>query len=466
MEYWGCASMMRYLIERAVLVTIATVIWRCWCFEGVLLPRRIDSGSMTPTLLGTHRRVVCKDCGFTFACGTELRPVAERAVCPNCGYTRNPLADVADVAGDGLLLARPMFLFRPPKRWEMVSFRHPTQADQIVVKRVVGLPGESVEIRRGDVYVDGHIQRKTLQQQRAMAILVHDANYQPTLDPTPPSRWSAAEAASQWGAHDGRFAHALSPEQDAFDWIVYRHWRHVPNQRGQVEWVPVDDSYGYNQQHPRRVEDVSPVRDLLLSFDLVRAWGDGTFAVRMTDSDTQFEFRLTPATGRYEALLDGRLLPDGTGRLPGPIGRTRFEVSMIDQQYLVAVDRKVIGAWPHHPNDVTYSTSEAPVRIGAMRLGVVVEQMQLYRDVYYARPSGIHARWGIGEPVQLGPDEFFVLGDNSPVSEDSRTWPEGPAVAASLLTGRPLLVHFPLQHVRIGPLQFQVLDPARMRYIP
>ena len=458
--------MLRYLVERAVLVAIAVLVWRCWCAQGVFAPNRVDSGSMAPSILGMHRWVECNDCGFHFAYGTERRPVAARAVCPNCGYSENTLDDAADLPGDGLLLDRSVYSWRTPRRWEVVAFRHPAQTDQIYVKRVVGLPGERVEIREGDVYVDGHIRRKTLEQQRAMAVLVHDADHQPTLSPTPPARWGGSGPSSQWGEHGGRFAHALALEQDAFDWLVYRHWRRLPNQPGQVEPGPVEDVYGYNQKHPRRAEEVAPVRDLLVRFDLVRTWGDGVLAVRMTDGATEFEFRLAPATGRYEALLDGRVLPDGVGRLPRADGPTRFEVSMIDHQYLVAWDGDVIGRWAHDPAEGPYSASETPIQIGAMRLGVVMERLRLYRDLYYTQPSGVHARWGLNEPVQLGPDEFFVLGDNSPVSEDSRTWAAGPAVPAASLIGRPLLVHFPLREVRLGPWEFQVPDPARMRYIP
>ena len=208
------------------------------------------------------------------------------------------------------------------------------------------------------------------------------------------------------------------------------------------------------------------MRDLLLSFDLVRAWGDGSLAVRWSDGTTDFQFHVNPSTERYQVLRNGQVLPDGKGRLPGPIGRNQFELSTMDHQYIVAMDRKVIGTWPGVPVEEPDRPTDTPVQIGVMRLGAVIEHVRLFRDVYYTHPTGLRARWGVGRPVQLGSRELFVLGDNSPVSEDSRTWEGGPGVAVTLLTGRPLLIHFPSRQIRLGPWEFQVPDPTRMRYIP
>lgn len=389
-----------------------------------------------------------------------------RAVCPNCGHVENAVDDLADLAGDGLLLDRSAYSTRSPRRWEVVAFRHPEQADQICVKRVVGLPGERIEIRHGDVYVDDQIQRKTLDQQRLMAMAVHDTSHEPTQEPAPPARWVALDASSQWGMHGGRVARALSTDQDAVDWLVYRHWCRLANQPGQVEVVPIDDTCGYNQTHPRRVEEVSPVGDLLLSLDLIETWGDGMFVVRMTNGATEFEFRLWPAAGRYEMAFDGRVPPSGRGRLPTPIGPVQLELSTIDRQFMVAANRQVVGEWSYKPKEGSDSAITEPFHLGVMRLGAAIERLCVFRDVYYTRPTGIHARWGFHGPVRLGSNEFYVLGDNSPISEDSRSWPGGPGVAAGLLVGRPLLVYLPMRQVRLGPWQFQVPNPARMQYIP
>jgi signal peptidase I len=46
--------------------------------------------------------------------------------------------------------------------------------------------------------------------------------------------------------------------------------------------------------------------------------------------------------------------------------------------------------------------------------------------------------WGDSDEFLLGPGEYFVLGDNSAVSIDSRVWrPAG--ISRSLLVGRPIL---------------------------
>ncbi|MBA2277519.1 MAG: signal peptidase I [Chloroflexia bacterium] len=45
--------------------------------------------------------------------------------------------------------------FDPPERGDIVVFDPPTNSDKPYIKRVIGLPGESVEIRNGSVFIDG-----------------------------------------------------------------------------------------------------------------------------------------------------------------------------------------------------------------------------------------------------------------------------------------------------------------------
>ena len=48
------------------------------------------------------------------------------------------------------------FAIHPPKRGDVIVFRFPKDPTRDFVKRVVGLPGEQVEVRQGEVYINGN----------------------------------------------------------------------------------------------------------------------------------------------------------------------------------------------------------------------------------------------------------------------------------------------------------------------
>ena len=421
---------------------------------------------MAPALLGVHRDVVCADCGCPFPCDAEARPAAARAACPNCGYATNDLESLPDAAGERVLIDRAVFGLHPPRRWEVVACRRPGRADEIVVKRVVGLPGESVAIRGGDVYIDGKIRRKSLAEQRALAILVCDANFQPSQEPTPPPRWRAARSDSRWTSAGGRFTRAAGTQDEPLDWLEYHHWQRLIGVAGGVKESPVTDVCSYNPARPRREEDVHAVADLLLSFRVTPGPGRGVMVVRATDGNDDFEARLdfgedSPA---YQVLHQGWPLPDAAGRIPARRGTRLIEVSLVDQQFLMAIDGETLVAHPYERADPAASSS-CPLAIGTQGIDVTVADLRVYRDVYYTRPIGGPATPEIGRPVRLGESEYFVLGDNSPISEDSRIWSDGGAIDAKWLVGKPLLVIPAISIGHGGHVDFQVPNPAGIRYI-
>ena len=55
--------------------------------------------------------------------------------------------------GDRVLTERISYRLRGPRRWELVAFRN--RNGERVMKRVVGLPGETVSVQDGEVVVDG-----------------------------------------------------------------------------------------------------------------------------------------------------------------------------------------------------------------------------------------------------------------------------------------------------------------------
>ena len=44
--------------------------------------------------------------------------------------------------------------FRDPERFDIVIFKYPDDESRLFIKRVIGLPGETVEIKDGKVYID------------------------------------------------------------------------------------------------------------------------------------------------------------------------------------------------------------------------------------------------------------------------------------------------------------------------
>jgi signal peptidase I len=57
---------------------------------------------------------------------------------------------------EAIVINKLVYHFEPIHRGDVVVFRHPLDATKSFIKRIVGLPGETVQIRQGLVYVNGH----------------------------------------------------------------------------------------------------------------------------------------------------------------------------------------------------------------------------------------------------------------------------------------------------------------------
>jgi signal peptidase I len=466
-------SSSRPLIESLPILFIGMLLVRTFAAEAYIVP----TGSMAPTLLGVHRDVSCPDCHFQFALGVDEDGHAGRPICPNCGADLER-APAVERTGDRLLVQKNFFHWRPPKRWEVVVFLNPTEPDQAYVKRVVGLPRESVELKHGDVFIDGRIARKDLPELRGMRLLVHDSAYLPP-EPDWYPRWrfqTEDGRPSGWVREASVLRHApLEPGGDdrAIDWLEYKH---VDPDR--ADYGPIRDFIAYNGA---RLGSGSRVDDLMIESRLELSESVESLAIR---------FRAGPGAMRLTIPLDGSEPPLAEfggqnyrteetaaqvardwARKPGP--RT-LEASFVDHRLIVALDDEPL----FEPLDLDPASSEpSPIPFGTSTLAIglrggaaTVHRLKVYRDIYYTDGQSYAPGrpFGVGEPYSLGDEEYFVLGDNSPVSNDSRFWPESPVVPGSMMLGKPFLVHLPSRGVPLrvfGDEPYWVPDLREIRYI-
>ena len=62
--------------------------------------------------------------------------------------------------GDYLIIDELSYQFRAPQRGEVIVFKYPNDPSQRYIKRIIGLPGETIKIQEGQVFIyqDGEMQ--------------------------------------------------------------------------------------------------------------------------------------------------------------------------------------------------------------------------------------------------------------------------------------------------------------------
>ncbi|UCG32601.1 MAG: hypothetical protein JSU68_13165 [Phycisphaerales bacterium] len=256
------------------------------------------------------------------------------------------------------------------------------------------------------------------------------------------------------------------------------------------------DFYGYNTAlDSSKAGVILPVRDLRLSAVLTPletpAPGQlAYFELILTADNHEFRARLEPdgllsllhkptASNAPPEVLSTAQLPPLT---PGKA--LRLALANVDYQVRVRIDDAIVLTttddtyYPDLPqirDDSARASSPGGPRtqaaIAASHLSLVVSHVLLERDVYYRdvvfRESESHRPgernswydqpgWGTeGNPIMLGPGEYYALGDNSPQSKDSRLWWEiGPhlrsrpdyqlgTVPMDQIIGRAFFVYWP-----------------------
>lgn len=396
--------MVRLAIAVAVAALSLLVGLRIWFVDGILRPVMIDGPSMAPAFCGLHYVVACSHCQATFRCDAEYLPVDRKLACFNCGGEVE-LAEAAKVhAADEVLLDRWPLLWRMARRGEVVACRD--RAGNLTVKRVAAEPGQQLGIRTGDVFDGDQILHKSIDQVRETRVLVHDNDSQPRHAPP---RWIGDSAGWQQLENGVRFVPAAHATREP-SWLTYHH--RAPG--ASANSSPITDDDPYNQGELQR--PLNDVHDFWLEAEF-RLADPGSFTLDVTAGQQRFELAIE--SGRTAELRQHDQLITSAAISHSFRHPTLIEFGLCDAQVILAIDRRTVLC-------TAYPWQAAPVggghnlAIGTTRTNMEVRHLRLWRDVYYLDPDGLSRPWQM--PAPLGADEVALLGDNQPVSVDSRNW--------------------------------------------
>jgi signal peptidase I len=441
--------------ESVLFALVLALLFRTFEAEAFVIP----TGSMAPTLYGRHKESICTKCGHTITVGASDEMDAESgllhektrihySLCPNCRYL-NEITPALSFNGDRILVNKFPYELGNPSRWDVFVFKFPEEPNINYIKRLVGLPGETIRIRQGNLYqwdgkVEKILRKDDADKQNAIQIPVYDDRHvaRELLQAGWPERWAAV---AQTGGEDGvagwnpiESAWKQDAQQRTFqcqgasttdlNWIRYRHY--IPSMAewqlaldgGQQSPVPrlVTDFCGYNtysgsEPHPAggypNIDAHAPdaigagefwVGDLTLhcQLDLKSTGSQAELILELIEGGIRYQCRIdcNSATAvLFKQTADREIeLASAPCGLSGP-GTHHLRFANVDDRLVLWVDDQVIdfgkGAVLDQPNalipNLPTDNDLTPVGIAASGLDATVSELLITRDIYYlANPSG------------------------------------------------------------------------------
>lgn len=316
-----------------------------------------------------------------------------------------------------------------------------------IVKRVVGLPGETVQIVGGDVLVDG--ERLAPSERWPVLVPVFDDRVQRVEE------WFHLGSARAWVRDGERW------RLDASDVVS-------GSRAGTIGFHKLVGT-GYLRASGESVVSQVQANDVSLAVVVEQLEGDGHVLAEVLEEGDQFQLRVAKRADGLELELHRLPFEIGgaptlvaTATVPGA-GARAFEVrlSNMDNRVQARIDGAVVLDWLYDKNrpyrGMTRTPEEEARGTGTVRKSIAPQatlggvgvratfaRIRVARDLYYETGS-LFGEYASGERLVLGPDEYFVLGDNTLDSVDGRRF--GP-LAVNEVVGRATRVVWPLSRWR------------------
>ncbi|WP_437201548.1 signal peptidase I [Planctomicrobium sp. SH664] len=421
---------MRDSIEAILFAFVLAFLFRTFEAEAFVIP----TGSMAPTLYGRHKDSECTQCGSRIVVGAshEVNPRTgllsphsrlHSAICPNCGFNNTQLFNDLAFNGDRILVNKYPYEFGEPDRWDVFVFKFPEEPETNYIKRLVGLPGDVIRIRNGNLYQlnDGteKILRKSPKKQNLLQIPVYQHDHAPKqlLEAGWPERFAPEDAAAGWKADsEARTFSIDNPVGDSPAWLRYRHYFPMPSDwnalakgtRLQPRPRLIGDYCGYNaalQQLPggARVDEIVDfgpfwVPDLTIDFDVKVASvkEQGELVVELREGTAWYRCRLQAHSGKavleeINTQMNFRVRELGTAQTSFKgAGNYHITFANVDDRLCLWVDGSLADFGDGANLDIAgtevpFPTTDdlSPVGIGVQGLAATVSHLELKRDIYY-----------------------------------------------------------------------------------
>ncbi len=449
----------RDTFEQIVFAFVLALVFRTFEAEAFVIP----TGSMAPTLYGRNKEMCCVECKFPLVVGASsevtrdsgrLIPGSriEGAICPNCYFPNDEMKEARAFNGDRILVNKFPYELGSPDRWDVFVFKYPLGPATNFIKRLIGLPGETIRLDGGDVFrlrEDGTAEnlRKPPEKQRLLQIPVYDEAYQSeALEQADwPRRWAGvrrnadAEISSgmwnpddRWTFDPSKRVHTLGEATSEEVWLRYRHivptvddWQRIaagqpPRPRPRL----ISDMCGYNAIWGRglggsaeaadpsgvetgafwtgelTVSGVVTVDEVAEGGELVLELCEGVWWYRCRIDLSRGEAVLSEVATHLSLTAEKELARAATG-ISGS-GEYDFRFANVDDRLLLWIDDDLIEFGEAAtldrpataPRRMPQWSDMAPVGIALRGATGSVGKLLLERDIYYRGPA-TESRWSL-----------------------------------------------------------------------